>query len=179
MKKYDAVKPIHSTELGLNSAGQARLAVAIELIKKCTVFFAEGGETVSWFTIQYPDTKGTARGQFGDAHCVFDCKFNNYNPRLDAIAHYNMINSMLDKRFVSEDQRDDGTQVFLFKNEQGECLQVAWNDNQTVNAAIPIGRGTDVEVIRIDGQRKHLISEREQIVIPIGVEPTLMLYKSR
>ena len=27
MKKYDAVKPIHSTELGLNSQGQTRLAV--------------------------------------------------------------------------------------------------------------------------------------------------------
>ncbi|MCA9139872.1 MAG: hypothetical protein KDB00_24030, partial [Planctomycetales bacterium] len=85
-------EPIHSTELGLNSQGQARLTVAIELIKKCTVFFAEGGKTVSWFTIQYPDKEGKARGQFGDAHCVFDCKFNHYNPRLDAIAYYNMIN---------------------------------------------------------------------------------------
>lgn len=65
MQKYDAVKPIHSTELGLNSQGQARLAVATELIKKCTVFFAEGGETVSWFTIMYPDKDGNARGQFG------------------------------------------------------------------------------------------------------------------
>jgi hypothetical protein len=25
------------------------------MIKEITVFFAEGGSTVSWFTIQYPD----------------------------------------------------------------------------------------------------------------------------
>ncbi len=82
---------IHSTELGLNSQGQTRHAVSLEMIKKFTVFFAEGCDTVSWFTIQYPDPKGKARGQFGDSHCVFDCKYNLYNPRLDAITYYNMI----------------------------------------------------------------------------------------
>jgi hypothetical protein len=35
MNKYNAVKPIHSTELGLNSQGQTRQAVAVEMIKKC------------------------------------------------------------------------------------------------------------------------------------------------
>ncbi|MBM4033253.1 MAG: hypothetical protein FJ291_15930 [Planctomycetes bacterium] len=84
MKKYGAVKPIHSTELGLNSQGQTRLAVAREMVKKLAVFFAEGGATVSWFTIQYPDPQGKARGQAGDAHCDFDCRYDLYNPRLDA-----------------------------------------------------------------------------------------------
>ncbi|MCA9260096.1 MAG: hypothetical protein KDA61_12880, partial [Planctomycetales bacterium] len=58
MEEFHAVKPIHSTELGLNSQGQARLTVASELVKKCVAFFAEGGATVSWFTIMYPDDQG-------------------------------------------------------------------------------------------------------------------------
>lgn len=94
MEKYDAVKPIHSTELGLNSQGQTRVAVSREMIKKVVSFFVEGGSTVSWFTIQYPDPEGKARGQSGDAHCMFDCQYNLYNPRLDAITHYHLLNAI-------------------------------------------------------------------------------------
>jgi len=122
LKQYDAVKPIHSTELRLNSQGQTRYAVALEMIKKFTVFFAEGGATVSWFTIQYPDPEGTARGTLGDSHCVFDCKYNLYNPRLDAITYYNMINGICDKKFVEEMQYSDGVQAYLFRDRSGKCL---------------------------------------------------------
>jgi len=177
MKKYDAVKPIHSTELGLNSQGQARLSVAIELIKKCTVFFAEGGETVSWFTIQYPDPQGKARGQFGDAHCVFDCKFNNFNPRLDAIAYYNIINALTDKRFVSEEQHPSGVQQFFFQNDQGDSLQIIWNDEQSQPFTLPLPIGTKVEVVRIDGQRTQRTSTDAGVTIDAALEPVLVLYK--
>ena len=119
MKKYDAVKPIHSTELGLNSQGQTRHAVALEMIKKFTVFFAEGGATVSWFTIQYPDPEGKARGQFGDSHCVFDCKYNLYNPRLDAITYYHLVNGICDKKFVEEKHYPNGVQAYLFRDDRG------------------------------------------------------------
>jgi hypothetical protein len=129
MKKYGAVKPIHSTELGLNSQGQTRQAVAVEMIKKFTVFFAEGGATVSWFTIQYPDPQGKARGQFGDSHCVFDCKYSLYNPRLDAITYYNMVNSVCDKKFVEEKHYPNGVQAYLFRNGRGDCLQIVWLDD--------------------------------------------------
>lgn len=179
MQKYDAVKPIHSTELGLNSQGQARLAVAIELIKKCTVFFAEGGETVSWFTIMYPDTKGKARGGFGDAHCVFDCKFNNYNPRLDAIAHYNIINAMLDKRFVGEQQHEDGTQAFLFQNQKGQCLQILWNDVVPTTRAIKVPSGVAAEIIQIDGRRSSLKSEAGKVNVDVSVEPVFVTYSEK
>ncbi|MCA9175752.1 MAG: hypothetical protein KDB14_14805 [Planctomycetales bacterium] len=177
MKKYDAVKPIHSTELGLNSAGQARLAVAIELIKKCTVFFAEGGDTVSWFTIQYPDPNGKARGQFGDAHCVFDCKFNNFNPRIDAIAYYHMINSLLEKKFVREQLLDDGTQTFLFRNGQGATLQIIWNDDREATASIAVDAAGPVERIRIDGHRTELTPQDGKIAVPVSLEPALLLYQ--
>ncbi|TWU06329.1 hypothetical protein [Stieleria varia] len=178
MKKYDAVKPIHSTELGLNSQGQTRLAVAIELIKKCTVFFAEGGKTVSWFTIQYPDPKGRARGQFGDSHCVFDCKFNNYNPRLDAIAYYNMINALTDKRFVREDQREDGSQVFVFQNDAGETLVVAWNDTKETEITIGVPVEAEVETIRIDGQRGQIAVQDGTARVGVAEEPVMLLYRN-
>ncbi|MEZ6123030.1 MAG: hypothetical protein R3C49_07630 [Planctomycetaceae bacterium] len=175
MEKYDAIKPIHSTELGLNSAGQARLAVAVELIKKCTVFFAEGGKTVSWFTIQYPDPKGTARGQFGDAHCVFDCKFNHYNPRLDAIAYYNMINLLTDKMFVSEDQRKDGSQVFLFRKSASDWLQVVWNDQQSADIRLPAVGAKTVDVVRVDGFRTQQNVREGTIDVAVGIEPLLIV----
>ena len=98
------------------------------MIKKITVFFAEGGSTVSWFTIQYPDPQGKARGQFGDAHCVFDCKYNLYNPRLDAITHYNLVNGICDKKFVEEKHYPGGVQAYLFRDAAGDCLQVLWWD---------------------------------------------------
>jgi len=177
MQKYDAVKPIHSTELGLNSQGQARLAVAIELIKKCTVFFAEGGETVSWFTIMYPDQDGNARGQFGDAHCVFDCKFNNYNPRLDAIAYYHMINSVAVKTFQGEKQHSDGTHEFLFTDEKGACLKVVWNDEAKKIVDLDVAADAKVDVIRIDGLRKRIDANRALVSIEVSEEPVLLLYQ--
>ncbi|MCC9600301.1 hypothetical protein LOC67_06985 [Stieleria sp. JC731] len=176
MEKYDAVKPIHSTELGLNSAGQSRLSVAIELIKKCTVFFAEGGKTVSWFTIQYPDTDGTSRGQFGNSHCVFDCKFNNYNPRLDALTHYHMINAMLDKRFVEEEQRKDGTQVYLFRNSAGESLLVVWNDIAEAEVALSVSDAESVRQIRIDGQTTELSPADGTLSVTVNNVPQLILF---
>lgn len=177
MQKYDAVKPIHSTELGLNSQGQARLAVATELIKKCTVFFAEGGETVSWFTIMYPDKDGNARGQFGDAHCVFDCKFNNYNPRLDAVTYYHLINSLGVKKFREEKQHPDGTQEFLFVDDQGACLKVVWNDEGKKVVDLDVAADAKVDVIRIDGLRKHIDADRALVSVEVSKEPVLVLYQ--
>lgn len=179
MKKYNAVKPIHSTELGSNSQGQARINVAIELIKKCTVFFAEGGKTVSWFTIQYPDPKGQARGQSGDSHCVFDCKFNNYNPRIDAIAYYAMINSIGSKRFVSEQQSKEGMQMFRFQDNANRHLIVAWNDltKQIANIAVP--KNAMIEIIHVDGERERRESGNGIIEVEISNEPVLILYSMK
>ncbi|MBN2714025.1 MAG: hypothetical protein JXR97_16520, partial [Planctomycetes bacterium] len=109
-KKYNAEKPIWCTELGLNSQGQTRYAVAKEVVKKITAFFAEGGANVSWFGILYPDGNGKARGTSGDAHNTFDCKYSKYNPRLDAIMYYNMINGITIKKFADEVQHSDGVQ---------------------------------------------------------------------
>src|SRR5206468_12521204 len=93
MKKHGNVKPIWSTEIGLNSQGVARHAVAVDLIKKFTTFFAAGGENASWFGLLYPDPEGKLHGSSGDSHNVFNCRYNGYSPRLDAIAYYNAVNA--------------------------------------------------------------------------------------
>jgi len=178
MKKYNAVKPIHSTELGLNSQGQTRRAVALSMIKKFTSFFAEGGETVSWFTIQYPDPKGRARGQFGDAHCIFDCKYNLYNPRLDAIAHYYMLNSICDKKFVEEKHYSGNAQAYLFRDQRAGCLQVLWLDGDRRDVTVPLPAGERVELVRLGGERTILQSTAEGVVVTLSDEPTLLLYKN-
>ncbi len=177
MEKYDAVKPLHSTELGLNSQGQTRRAVALSMIKKFTVFFAEGGETVSWFTIQYPDPQGKARGQFGDAHCIFDCKYNLYNPRLDAVTHYYMLNAVCDKKFVAEKHYPGGEQAYLFRDARGGCLQVLWLDGRRRDATVPLAAGRQVELIRLDGRRTLLESSAEGVAVTLWEEPVLLLYQ--
>jgi len=177
MEKYGAVKPIHSTELGLNSQGQTRHAVAVEMIKKFTVFFAEGGDTVSWFTIQYPDPQGKARGQFGDSHCVFDCKYNLYNPRLDAIVYYNMINGICDKEFVEERHYPGGVQAYLFRDRQGDCLQILWSDDGRRDVFLPLPASEDVRLVRLDGSRARLQSTGGGISLSVSDEPVLVLYR--
>jgi hypothetical protein len=177
MKQYGAVKPIHSTELGLNSQGQTRHAVALEMIKKFTVFFAEGGSTVSWFTIQYPDPQGKARGQFGDSHCVFDCKYNLYNPRLDAITYYNMVNGICDKKFVEEMHYPGGIQAYLFRDRQDNCLQVLWLDDGRKDVLLPLPTLQNVELIRVDGSRTILQSMSGGISLSLSAEPVLLLYR--
>jgi hypothetical protein len=177
MKKYNAVKPIHSTELGLNSQGQTRHAVAVEMIKKITVFFAEGGSTVSWFTIQYPDPQGKARGQFGDAHCVFDCKYNLYNPRLDAITHYNLVNGICDKKFVEEKHYPNGVQAYLFRDTSGDCLQVLWLDDAREDLLVPLPAKQDVDLVRLDGSHAALHSSDRGITLTLSAEPVLLFYQ--
>ncbi len=79
-KKYGGKKPIWSTELGLNAQGMTRHAVAVEMIKKFTVFFAAGGTSACWFDLLYPDSAGTGGGSNSSAFNVFDCRYCRYAP---------------------------------------------------------------------------------------------------
>ncbi len=179
MTRYKAVKPIHSTELGLNSQGQARLLVSREMIKKLVSFFAEGGATASWFTIQYPDPKGKARGQFGDAHCMFDCKYNLYNPRLDAITHYHLLNAMCVKKFVAEKHYPGGPQAYLFCDEHGGCLQVLWCDDGRRDVFLPLAADGPVTLVRIDGSQQALRCAAGGLTLTLFDDPLLLLYDKK
>ncbi|MBI1375247.1 MAG: hypothetical protein GC159_21220 [Phycisphaera sp.] len=177
MKEFNAVKPIHSTELGLNSLGQTRRAVSIEMVKKLTVFFAEGGSTVSWFTIQYPDGEGKARGTFGNAHCVFDCQYSRYNPRLDAITEYHLINSFLDKKFVAEKQYDTGVQAYRFADDKGHRMTVLWRDAGRLDVQLPLGDNAGpVNRLLIDGSSATLTPRDGAVTLTVDNEPIVLMH---
>ncbi len=176
MKKYNAVKPIYSTEIGLNSQGMPRLAVASDLVKKFASFFAEGGEKISWFGINYPDPKGGARGTFGDAHNVFDCKYSLYNPKLDAITYYSMVNSICVKKFAEEKHYDD-ISAFLFKDSDNNCLQILWKEKGRAEVMLPLQGVSSAKVIYIDGSSSELVPVDGGITITASPETVLVLYK--
>ncbi len=176
IKKYGNDRPIWSTELGLNSQGLPRHAVAVELIKKFSTFFAAGGANASWFGLLYPDGDAKLYGSSGDAHNVFDCRFNRYCPRLDAIAYYNAVNSIAIKKFVAEKRYPGGVQGFLFVDRESHHLQVLWKGKGRQDAFIPLAGVEQVQVIRIDGSRRMLEADGKGITLSITEDPLLLLY---
>lgn len=175
-RKYDVVKPIWSTELGLNSQGQPRHAVAVELFRKVASFFAEGGANMSWFALVYPDKDGKSAGSSGDSHNVFDSRFNRYNPRLDAVAYYHAVNAVAIKKFVGERQYENGIHAFLFRDKEGKTLQILWNTEGRADVQLPMSGVGEVEMIRVDGRRRFLNAEQKGITLSVSTDPVLLLY---
>jgi hypothetical protein len=176
MKKYGVEKPIWSTELGLNSQGQTRHTVAVELIKKFTTFFAAGGANVSWFGLLYPDPDGKDHGSSGNSHNIFDCRFNRYAPRLDAIAYYNGVNAIAAKKFIYGKQYPGGISAFLFRDRDQRSLQVLWKDKGREDVSVPLPGVNEVQVIRIDGSRRTLHAGGKGVTLTISEDPLLLLY---
>ena len=176
MKKYGNVKPLWSTELGLNSQGLPRHTVAVELIKVFSTFFANGGANASWFGLLYPDPEAKLYGSSGDAHNVFDCRYNRYCPRLDAIAYYNAVNNIAIKKFVEEKQYEGGISAFLFKGKDDRNLQVLWKRKGRQDVFVPLPGVKEVQIIRIDGSRRTLNADGKGITLTISEDPLLLLY---
>lgn len=175
-EKYDCVKPIWSTELGLNSQGMPRLRVASEVHRKFAHFFAAGGENVSWFGLLYPDPEGTSFGSSGDSHNIFDSRFRRYNPRLDAIAYYHGVNAIAVKKFIEEKRYDDGLHLFLFRDDEDQSLIVAWKERGREDVAMTLPGITQLEGTAIDGQPFSLTSESGKYQISIDEAPTLLRF---
>lgn len=176
-RRYDVEKPIWSTELGLNSQGLPRHRVAVELYRKFATFFAAGGENVSWFGLLYPDPEGKSFGSSGDAHNVFDCRFNRYCPRLDAIAYYHAVNSIAIKKFVAEKQYPSGIRAFLFRDRDGRSLQILWKDNGRADILLPLPDIAHADVIRIDGSTRRLHANGQPLPLTVSGDPLLVLYQ--
>ena len=178
MKKYDVAKPIWSTELGLNSQGQPRHRVAVELIRKFATFFAAGGANVSWFGLLYPDPDGKQFGSSGDTHNVFDCRYNRYCPRLDAIAYYHMVNAIAIKRFAAERAYSDGTKAFLFRDKDDRCLVVLWNDEMRRDVFVPLADVSQVRLSHVDGATETLEADGEGVITSLSKDPILLQFQS-
>jgi hypothetical protein len=176
-KQYGGAKPIWSTELGLNAQGMTRQAVAVELIKKFTVFFAAGGANASWFDLLYPDPAGTGGDSNGSAFNVFDCRYSRYAPKLDAVAYYNMVNGICVKKFVAERQYAGGISAYLFRDEDGRCLQVLWSDKARRDVGLPLPGVDAVQVIGIDGRRTDLKAGGKGVALSVSQDPLVLLYQ--
>lgn len=176
-KKYGHKKPIWSTELGLNSQGMARHAVAAELYRKTANFFAGGGANMCWFGLFYPDPDAKLHDSFGSAHNVFDCRYSKYAPKLDAIAYYNAVNSLAVKKYVEDKVYEGGVQAFLFRDNEDNALQFLYRDNGREDIFIPLNGVDEVKVIKIDGSIKMLNADKKGIVLSVTDDPMLILYK--
>ena len=177
-KKYGEAKPIWSTELGLNSQGMARISVASELYRKAVNFFAGGGACMSWFGLLYPDPEGKNYDSFGSAHNVFDCRYNCYAPKMDAIAYYNMVNSLTIKKYVEDRIYGGNTRAFLFADQEGNCLQVLYNEQGRSDEFIPLAGVAAVKSIGVDGRIRQFDAGGKGLTLTISEEPVLLLYKA-
>ena len=176
MKKYGNPRPLWSTELGLNSQGMTRHAVAVELIKTFSTFFACGGAKASWFGLLYPDADAKSYGSAGDSHNVFDCRYNRYCPRLDAVAYYNAVNAIAVKKFVEEKQYAGGVHAFLFRDGDNRALQVLWQTKGRQDVFVSLPGVKQVQVVRIDGGRRVIDAGGEGVALSITEDPLLLLY---
>jgi hypothetical protein len=175
-KKYGVEKPIWSTELGLNSQGMTRHEVAVEIPKKFATFFAAGGASASWFGLLYPDPDGKSSGSSGDSHNVFDCRYNRYAPRLDAVAYYHAVNAIAAKKFVAEKEYANGVRAVLFRDRAGHALQVLWAETGVHDVSVPLAGVNGVRVVRVDGSRRELDAAGSDVSLTLSGDPLLLLY---
>ena len=176
--KYGGKKPIWSTEIGLNSQGMVRQAVAATLVKKLTLFFACGGQNISWFDLLYPDNDAKLAGTSSEAHNIFDARYCRYCPKLDAVAYYNMINGLCIKKFVAQKSYEGGTSAFLFRDRDNRCLEVLWKDKGRADILLPMPSAGKVTLIDIDGRRSELDARGKGLTLTVTEDPVLLLYES-
>lgn len=176
MKKYNCVKPLWSTEIGLNSQGLTRQHISADMIKKFAAFFAAGGTSMNWFDLLYPDGDGKALGTSGDSFNMFDSRYCKYAARLDAVACYNLINGILDKKVVSERTWSDGTYGCMFRDEGGKCFAMIWRDRGRADVFLPLPVVKEVTSIRIDGRRTTLQAGEKGISLTVCSDPVLLAF---
>jgi len=175
-KKYGHPKPIWSTEIGVNSQGVSRRTVAIDMIKKTTLFFAAGGESFSWFDLFYPDPDAKNADSSSSAHDVFDSRYVQYAPKLTALTLYNLINGICIKKFVEKKSYDDGVQSFLFRDRDNRQLQIIWKEKGRRDVFVPLSGVQALEVIRIDGTQSKLNARGKGVTLTVSEEPLLLLH---
>lgn len=176
MKKYNCVKPLWSTEIGLNSQGLTRQFISADMARKFAAFFAEGGANMNWFDLLYPDADGKALGTSGDSFNMFDSRYNAYAARLDAVMCYNLINGILEKKFSDEKSWGDGQHAIMWRNDTGKCFAVVWKDSGRSEVFLPLTGAKEVQVVRIDGRRSTLQAGGKGIGIGLSNDPVLIAY---
>jgi hypothetical protein len=177
MQKYNCVKPLWSTEIGLNAQGMTRQYIAGDMARKIVAFFAAGGANLSWFGYNYPDADAKAAGTTGDAFNMVDSRYNVYSPRLDYLMYYNLVNGMLAKAFAQERTWKDGISGCLFRDGDGNCFTVLWKDKGRADVGLPLPGVKAVRCVRIDGRVSQLAAGGAGVGLSIGEDPLLLEYR--
>ncbi len=175
-KQYGHPHPVWSTEIGLNSEGIARHTVAIDMVKKFAIFFANGGANLSWFDLFYPDPEGKIADSNGASFDVFDSRYEKYNPKLTAVTYYDLLNTISIKKFVAQRQYGKDLHAFLFRDRDNHDLQILWKDAGREDALVPLPGVHDVELIRLDGTHRQLDAEGRGVSLTLDGDPILLLY---
>jgi hypothetical protein len=152
--------------------------VASSLIKKFSIFFACGGENISWFGLLYPDPSGKSSGSSGDSHNVFDCRYRVYSPRLDAIAYYNMINSICVKKFVAEQKYANEVEAYLFADNDQNQLQILWTDKDAQTVFVPLEGVGKVTATYVDGMVREMDAAGDGVTLRVTRDPILLQYQT-
>jgi hypothetical protein len=176
-EKYGHAKPIWSTELGLESQGVSRRDVAADMIRKFALFFTGGGVNLSWFDLLYPDPDGTAADSSGAAHNVFDSRYDHYAPKLTAVIYYDLINTILDKKFIATRSYDD-LHIFLFRDRADRSLIIGWKDAGRRDLFLPLPGVHEVGLIRVDSRRRTLDADGQGVTLSFGTDPVLISFSS-
>lgn len=174
--KYGFEKPVWSTEIGMNSQGMTRQAVAALLYKKFANFFAAGGGNVSWFGLFYPDPDAKMHNSFASSHNVFDSRYSKYAPKLDAVAYFNAVNGIALKRFVSEKIYPGGLRLFLFRDRDDRSLIIAYKDQGRADVRLPLPGTPTARLVRIDGSTDDLDASSGSLSLTIGEDPVLISF---
>lgn len=178
VKKYGQRKPIWSTEIGLNSQGMSRAAVAEQMVKIFTNFFACGGVNVSWFGVMWPDPDAKIVGSNGDSFDVFNSKYCLYSPKLTAISEYNMVNAICIKKVVEQKAYPGKLSLTLFRDRENRCLLVAWSDAGRREVFLPLPGVGAVRATRLDGSAAMLDAAGRGLTLALSNEPYLLEFTS-
>ncbi len=178
VEKYGKRKPVWSTELGLNSQGMSRAAVASQMYKLLTNFFACGGENASWFGIMWPDDEARLVGTNGDSFDVFNSKYCLYSPKLTAISEYHLVNAICIKTIVEQKTYPDGEVLTLFRDKEDRCLLVAWNNAERKPVRIPLPTGARVRLTRFDGALTDYVAADGHLSLALSPEAMLLQFES-
>jgi len=174
-KTYGNPHPVWSTEIGLNSEGVSRHAVAIDMIKKFTLFFANGGTNMSWFDLFYPDPDAKIAGSNAESFDVFDSRYVKYNPKVTAVAYYDLINTISTKKFIGQKLYGTDTHAYLMRDADNHNLQVVWKDAGRQDVFMPLPGVQQVEVIRVDGTHRSLNANGKGITLTVDGNPLELL----
>ena len=112
-QQYGGKKPIWSTELGLNAQGMTRHAVAVEMVKKFTVFFAAGGSNASWFDLLYPDSGRHGRQQQRVGLQRLRLSLLPLRTEAGCRSYYNMVNAICIRNRASGTTRSSLASAYL------------------------------------------------------------------